>query len=65
MQLSANGHIQNSEETMKKILVILGGGLHCFRLAAAVLDDIIQAESVRGAVLLHCGGGRESAAGQI
>ena len=26
MQLSASGHIQNLEETMRKILVILGGG---------------------------------------
>ena len=50
---------------MKKILVILGGGLRRFCLAAAVLDDIVQAESVCGAVLLHCGGGSEPAAGQV
>lgn len=34
-------------------------------LATAVLDDLVQAESVRGAVLLHCGGGPKPAAGQV
>ena len=41
------------------------GRLHSLCLPAAVLDDLVQAESIRGAVLLHCGGGPKPAAGAV
>ena len=42
-----------------------GSRLHCICVAAAVLDDLGHAESICGAVLLHCGGRSEPTVGAV